>query len=113
MEHDRYLRIRLDDLQIESVDWRHRAEHIRSRSLRVTGDFDVEPEWATEAALDTARIARTTGGLSIAVVGYSRSARRLVKVWLVPKDLAKGEWWGASACLANLRDRRQYEKGSR
>jgi hypothetical protein len=108
MQHDRYEGIRLDDLPIEYVDWQHRAEHIRSRSSRNLGDFDVDPEWGTEAVLDPLRMVRMTDGRAIAVVGFSPGAERVLKVWLVPKDLRYGEWWGASACEANRRDRRDY-----
>ncbi len=81
-------------------------------------DFDVEPEWATEAATDPDRIVGPGGKRSIEVVGLSPSAPgrdgdsgRLLKVWLVPKTTAEaGDWWGASACEANERDRRDYDE---
>lgn len=42
-------------LRIDSIEWTdERAEHIRTRTKRIgPGEFDIEPEWATEAALDT------------------------------------------------------------
>lgn len=39
----------------------------------------------------------------------SASSGRLLKVWIVPKEF-DGEWWGASACVANARDRRDWER---
>lgn len=118
MEEESYQGIPLEEVQINSLDWKHRAEHIRTRSERMPGDFDVEPAWATEAALDPKRIVRTTQGLSLKVVGHSPSAPpreegeigRVIKVWIVPKDLELGDWWGATACEGNSRDRRQYEE---
>jgi hypothetical protein len=110
-------------LRIDSVDREHRAEHIRTRSTRYgPGEFDVEPEWATEAALDPQRlVGRGTSATSIQVVGCSQSAPvrvpeevgRVLKVWLVPKDHppVSGDWWGASACEGNERDRQMYGRG--
>lgn len=110
------------DLRIDSVDWSHRAEHIRTRSGRYgESEFDVEPEWATEAALDDRRLvgAGTSNG-SVQVVGRSGSAPgrepratgRVLKIWLVPKEHppSSGDWWGASACDGNEADRREYER---
>jgi hypothetical protein len=108
------------DLSINSVDWLHRAEHIRTRSQRYgANEFDVEPEWATEAALDPRRlVGEGSSKTSIQVVGWSASAPgleagtsgRILKVWLVPKDHppASGDWWGASACNGNRSDRLMY-----
>lgn len=118
---DRHEGVPYDELRIDDVDWSHRADHIRSRSARYgPGEFDVEPEWATEAALDPQRLVGPGGGRSVEVVGYSPSAPargregtgRVLKVWLVPKEdpgeAPRGAWWGASACDGNERDRRDY-----
>lgn len=116
-----YEGIPLEDLRFESVDWTYRAEHVASRSQRKGRDeFDVEPGWASEAVLDPRRIVRPTRGLSLKVVGVSMSAPprrpgqvgRVLKVWVVPKNIGAGEWWGASACDANADDRRAYERES-
>jgi hypothetical protein len=115
--------IRYSQLRIDSVDWEHTAEHIRTRSTRYgPKEFDVEPEWATEAALDPQRLVGSgTSTTSIQVVGLSQAAPgrapeevgRVLKVWLVPKDHppTSGDWWGASACAGNKNDRQAYEKG--
>ncbi len=48
---------------------------------------------------------------SIVVLGFSRQAKRVLKVWLVPKDdmPVSAEWWGASACAANERNVGDYD----
>ena len=103
------------ELPREGIDWTYRAEHIRSRSVRKgPQEFDVEPEWATEAALDiNALIGPGSSPTSVEVIGLSpsapspdgRSLGRLLKVWLVPKSHPPdGDWWGASACAANDED---------
>lgn len=122
MPPEDYAGIPLTRLRIEAVDWTYRGEHIRTRSKRKgPKEFDVEPEWATEAALDPDRIFRTTGGMSIEVIGLSPSAPprregetgRLLKVSIVPKRLEEGEWWRASASEANETDRRRYREVTR
>lgn len=102
----------IDELPILAVDWLYRAEHIRTRSARQSGDFDVEPAWATEAALDPDRLVDVASQGSIVVLGFSQQAGRVLKVWLVPKDdmPASGEWWGASACAANERNVKDYHQ---
>lgn len=92
------------------MDWLHRAEHIRTRSARQPGDFDVEPAWATEAALDPDRLVDVASEGSIVVLGFSEQAGPVLKVWLVPKDdmPASGESWGASAYAANEQNVRDY-----
>ena len=106
--------IPLPELPIDEVDWRHRGDYIRTRSSRRgPREFDVEPEWATEAALDERRkVARDTAsksGRAIRVVGWSDGARRVLTVLLVPKGHAgDGAWWGVNAWAANSRDARHY-----
>lgn len=109
-----YRGVRLEDLRIWTIEWTdERAEHIRTRSERYgPGEFDVEPEWATEAALDVSRVVDLPGGgsESIEVIGYSTSAEELIKVWIHPKNLEEGVWFGASACKANSTDERNYRE---
>ena len=120
-EEDTYEGIPLAKLPINEVDWTHRGEHIRTRTKRYPDrpdEFDVEPEWATEAALDLHSVRGTTGGISVEVIGLSPSATpreagdagRILKIWLVPKDLEVGSWWGTSACDANAQDRDSYRE---
>lgn len=108
-----YRGVALEDLRISRIRWTEaRAEHIRTRSARYgPSEFDVEPEWATEAALDASRLVELPAkGNSIQVIGFSRSAGALLKVWLYPEEMTSGRWLGASACKANRRDIRRYEE---
>lgn len=106
--------IPVEELRIDLIDWSHRGEYIRTRRRRRRDDTDIQPEWATEAAVaDANRLLSTRGsrsGRSIRVVGWSPSARLLLTVILVPKDLNEGEWWGTNAWLADERDGRGYHE---
>lgn len=110
MSETEFQGIPIGELPILAVDWLHRGEHIRTRSARQPGDVDIEPAWATEAALDPDRLVDVASEGSIVVLGYSEQAGRVLKVWLVPKEdmPTSGEWWGASACAANERNMRDY-----
>jgi hypothetical protein len=108
-----YRGIPIRGLRIDSVEWTdERAEHIRARTKRYgPGEFDIEPEWATEAALDADRLAGPSNtGKSLQVVGFSASCRRVLKVWLYPKDIEAGQLYGASASEANETNRRRYRE---
>lgn len=111
---EEYDGIPVADLPIEEVDWLHRGDYIRTRSSRKgSGEFDVEPEWATEAALDQDRLIAldpaSKSGQTVRVVGWSSGARRVLTVLLLPKDHPPtGAWWGANAWAANSRDSRLY-----
>ena len=114
------------DLVFTEVDWSETTEHIRTRSSRTNrlDEFDVEPEWASEALLDPDRLVGSggsTSGLSVKVLGWSESAPaykgaglgRVLKVLVVPKDHPPTyRWWGATAMDANDKDRRRYEGDS-
>jgi len=109
-----YFGIPLERLRIESVYWSSdRSDHIRTRSERYgPNEFDVEPEWATEAVMDTNRIVAPAAANSDAleVIGFSPSAGELLKVWIYPEGLEEGRWLGASASKANSTDRRNYKE---
>ena len=112
------------DLEFAEVDWSEAVEHIRDRRGRTgrADEFDVEPEWATEALADARRLVGAAGsrsGLTVKVLGWSPSAPareagghgRLLKVIVAPKDHPPaGRWWGATAMDANDADRRRYEE---
>jgi hypothetical protein len=74
----------------------------------------IEPEWATEAALDPARrfgmdLGSKTGE-GIRVVGRSAMAGRVLTVILVPEEHPPaGAWLGVTAWAARGRDLREYE----
>lgn len=68
-------------------------------------------EIATEALLDTdARVydpdPKSTSGISVRVIGYSRTARTVITVIVVPNE--DGGWWGANAWPSNGTERRLY-----
>jgi hypothetical protein len=113
---DAYDDIPYEELPIETVDWQHRADHIRQRSVRKgqPNEFDVEPEWATEAALDPKGSVGDGGsesGETVKVVGYSSGAGRVLTVLLLPKDHPPtGDWWGVNAWAANTADERGYRQ---
>jgi hypothetical protein len=120
MVEEEYGAIPLRQLGIEAIHWTEEAAtHITTRTARYPDrdELDVEPEWATEAALDPHRLVALTGGLSIEVIGWSPSAPpregdvsgRVLKVWVIPDDArGGGSWLGASACAANRQERQRY-----
>jgi hypothetical protein len=103
------------DLHVDSVRWTpEQAEHVRSRSRRYPGAFDIEPEWATEAALDPQRRfgldPASKTGEGIRVIGRSVSAGRVLTVILIPEAHPPvGEWLGVTAWVTKGRDLREYE----
>lgn len=121
---DTYDRVPYADLAFTEVDWSEAVDHLRDRSgrKRRVDEFDVEPEWATEALSDPDRLVGSAGsrsGLTVKVLGWSPSAParsrggrgRLLKVIVAPKDHPPaGRWWGATAMEANEADRRRYEE---
>jgi hypothetical protein len=114
MEAETYDGIPIPELPIQAVDWEHRGEYIRTRSKRKGPDeFDVEPEWATEAVMDSRVVIRldraSRSGESVRVTGYSAAAGRVLVVILIPKEHPPtGSWWGVNAWSANDRDRAEY-----
>jgi hypothetical protein len=61
--------------------------------------------------MDPDRLAGPAAGSdSLQVVGFSAACDRVLKVWLYPKDMDAGEWYGASACLANPTNTRNYQE---
>jgi hypothetical protein len=121
VEEERYDGIPVPELRIDSLEWtRERTDYIRTRSKRKGQDreFDVEPEWATEAALDPSAVIRrdraSKSGLGIRVTGYALGAGRVLTVIVLPKDHPPtGDWWGVNSWAADDRDRREYEGAER
>jgi hypothetical protein len=77
--------IPLSELPIDEVVWsEERAKHIRTRAERKgPAEINIEPLWASEAALDPNRLVRRGSGReSVEVLGYSPSARRVLLVWI-------------------------------
>lgn len=107
-----YRGVLLADLPVEEVDWTGREDHVRyrSRRLRDPDEFNVEPEWATEAAMDPDRLGKECESGSLELIGWSPNATgrvcgrrgRILRVWVRPAttDVMSGRWKGRSACLA-------------
>ena len=109
-----------DQLPIEDVEWTDKAaEHVRNRSGRKDrpNEFDVEPDWATEAALDPRRLVRDSGsrsGQTVGVVGRSLTCGRVLEVVLLPqRHPPHGHWWGVTAWVASRANRAEYEDETR
>jgi hypothetical protein len=107
--------IAVGELSIDEVVWSDdRAKHIRTRIERKgPAEINIEPLWASEAALDPNRMVRRgSGGESVEVLGYSPSARRVLLVWIYttehPPD---GMWHGGSAIVAGRKLRAAYWEG--
>jgi hypothetical protein len=86
---DAYDGIPVSELRLDSVEWSsEQADHLQTRSKRYPGALDIEPEWATEAALDPrARIGQDPAsktGEGIRVTGWSVGAGRVLTVILLP-----------------------------
>jgi hypothetical protein len=99
--------IPLGELPIDEVAWsEERAKHIRTRAERKgPAEVNIEPLWASEAALDPNRLVRRGGGReSVEVLGYSPSARRVLLVWIYTAGHPPGGiWQGGSAIAAGRR----------
>jgi len=96
------------------IDWQHRGDYIRSRSVRGPGDIDIDPAWADEAVDDTDAAwfdpdPKSKSGRSARVIGYSPTAGMVITVILIPKS--GEEWWGVNAWKANDADQRVYREG--
>jgi hypothetical protein len=115
-EEEAYDGVPISELRIDAVEWSPaQTDHIRTRSGRYPGAFDIEPEWATEAALDPrARIGldpSSKAGEGIRVAGWSTSAGRVLTVILVPAaHPPTGTWLGATSWVTKGRDPRDYRE---
>jgi hypothetical protein len=83
--------------------------------MRYPGALDVEPEWATEAALaPRARIGldpSSKTGEGIRVTGWSAGAGRVLTVILLPAGHPPtGAWLGATSWMTKGRDLRDYRE---
>ena len=114
-EEGTYDGIRIADLRVDSVRWTPaQAEHVRTRSSRYPGAFDIEPEWATEAALHPRRRfgldPASKTGEGIRVIGRSEAAGRVLTVILIPEEHPPaGAWLGVTGWVTKGRDLRDYE----
>jgi hypothetical protein len=110
-----YRGVPLSRLRIDWIVWTPtRAAHIRNRIERKNDprEINLEPEWATEAVMDSdALVGLSKTSEAIHIIGKSRSADMVLKVWLLPIDMADGVWAGVSACEANSGEKYRYERG--
>jgi hypothetical protein len=108
-----YRGIPLSRLIITAVVWTDdAADHIRTRTVRYADtEVNLEPAWATEAALDPHRMLFVPNtGTSLGVIGWSVTGRLVLKIWLQPIDMTAGEWAGASAAKANASITNRYRR---
>jgi hypothetical protein len=107
--------IPVGELPIDEVAWsEERAKHIRTRAERKgPAEINIEPLWASEAALDPNRLVRRGSGReSVEVLGYSPLARRVLLVWVYTTEHPpSGVWQGGSAIVAGRRLRAAYWEG--
>jgi hypothetical protein len=109
-----YHDVPLGDLYINDVEWgTDEADHIRHRAERKDqpGEMNIEPEWATEAAVDPFAIRRLPNqqpSRSLIVAGWSEAAQAVLRVFIIPVDLGAGRWQGTTAAKAADRVARQY-----
>ena len=94
----------------ENIDWRHRGAYIRTRSTRRSGETDIDPDWASEAAADpVAQVIdpdpASKSGRSARVIGYSPTADMVITVIVLEDD---GITYGVNAWRANPSDERDY-----
>jgi hypothetical protein len=113
-EPPRYRGHLLSDLRIMEISWPEWcARHIKSRILRYpdnADELDIEPEWASEAALDPSGRLSLTLENDLRVTGWSQHAPsaswsqrpgRVLRVVLKPVDVANGSWSGFTAAPAS------------
>jgi hypothetical protein len=119
-DEERYRGRALADLVIIDIEWSEwSARHLQSRTTRYPDNPDemnLEPEWATEAALDP------FGRLSVSkeqlrVLGLSPSAPpaadstrrgRVLRVILKARDMDDGYWTGVTAMPASTAASQYY-----
>lgn len=109
-----YRGVPLEHLAIEHVAWQHH-DHLGRVVPSSLGYWDLTPEAATVAALDSQRLVAVDGP-ALVVLGWCPwlaplnryTGGRVVKVWLVAKDPFRGEWWGAWADNGNNDDFSDY-----
>jgi hypothetical protein len=121
-----YKGILLANLRIDSIVWSdERAEHIRTRAARKgSSEIDIEPEWATRAALDPDRVVYLAApsedprNQALVVCGFAPDvppSGAILKVWIWSDDPEGSSTWnGGSAALAGDGAARRYyrERGT-
>lgn len=96
----------------ERIEWTDEAAaHVRTRSERYPGAFDIDPDWTTEAINDPDRLVdepdpNSAHANSVRTVGYSPGAHTVITV--VALRRRDGVQQGASAWKATGAPLRQY-----
>ena len=119
--HDSYRGVPLKDIEVSSVLWSEEASaYIRTRSSRRPRDRDIEPEWATEAATWSGAMgswappppgSEAIESESLMILGFSESARSVLRVWVRPLDMDRGEWLGVNAAFVKRSVARRLLEG--
>ena len=120
-EEPHYRGYRLRDLEVVDVMWSEWSEgHLRTRRARYPDDqdeLDIEPEWASEAALDPEGWLSLTKENDLRVTGWSPHAYpaswsyrqgRILRVVLKPIDIDDGFWKGVTAAPASREAAERY-----
>lgn len=111
----------LADLEVDQISWSDwSSDHLRDRTTRypdVPDEVDLEPEWATEAALDPNRQLGITRENDLRVTGWSEHAPaaswsqrggRVLRVVLKPREMEEGWWSGVTAAPASEKASKWY-----
>jgi hypothetical protein len=112
---------RFEDLEVTDISWPDWcADHIMKRTTRYQDDpdeLDIEPEWATEAALDPHRQLSLSQENDLRVTGWTAEAPkaswsqrpgRVLRVILKPIDIDAGHWSGFTAAPASQKAAEWY-----
>jgi hypothetical protein len=104
-------------------DWA--TDHLHTRRARYPEDpdeLDIEPEWASEAALDPEGWLSITRENDLRATGWSPHADpaswssrqgRVLRVVLKPIDIEDGYWSGVTAAPASKAAAERYWRGRR
>ncbi|HEX6521504.1 MAG TPA: hypothetical protein VF070_16110 [Streptosporangiaceae bacterium] len=120
-EEPRYRGFRLDELQVTLINWPEWCtHHIQTRRDRYPDDpeeLNIEPEWATEAALDPHGKLSLTRENDLRVTGWTPNAPaatwserqgRVLRVVLKPIEITEGYWSGFTAAPASQKAAEWY-----
>jgi hypothetical protein len=100
-------RLTFDEIVIDEYE----RDHVENRATRKgTNEYEPRVSEVVEAVHDPARV-MSRGGVMLALLGYSPSAARLLRVVLAPIGHAsQGVWRLITAHAANSRHRQQYDR---
>jgi len=101
---ERVIHVSYTGTVFDDVDWKYRGDYMTER-------HGVSTEAANEALADTDAVVfdpdpKSRSGVSLRVIGYSWSLRRIITVILVPNE--DGGYWGANGWPSSTTERRIY-----